>query len=370
MPSIPVRLEDVRVLLLTWHGTALLPVLRSLGPEVSRIVVLHGLPNDVVAKSVYARPFIRFAAEISDEALCEEIDRIAGLFGCSVLFPADDRAVEFVTGNAQALSRFVTLAPNPAPAMREKIRCKVAFTQLLSELGLDHPRSAQGDSPRKLHDDALVRLRPPWMVKASSRSGGQGIFRCETPAELTAACRLLEAEGAQFLIQEFVPGPDADCSFLAVNGTVLAATTQHSVTKGRDYAPATEIRLHPHPELQAMAERLAAALGWNGLAHLDAVRDERDGSYKLLELNPRCWGSLLASTAAGVNFPKLLVAAAMGWRVEQPQMRPGRFYMGGLGLRRALGRDGPRWRISETDVPYFLEDPWPEVQSWWQTRGR
>lgn len=370
MLPIPVNLEEVRVLLLTWHGTAILPVLRSLGSEVSRIVVLHGLPNDVVAKSVYARPFIRFAAEIPDEALCEEVGRIVGLFGCSVLFPADDRAVEFVSRNAQALSRIVTLAPNPSAAMLDKIRCKVAFTRELSELGLDHPRSAQGNSPQALLEDALVRLRPPWMVKASSRSGGQGIVRGETPAELAAACRLLEAEGAQFLIQEFVPGPDADCSFLAVDGRVLAATTQHSITKGRDYAPATEIHLHPHPELRAMAERLAAVLGWSGLAHLDAVRDERDGSYKLLELNPRCWGSLLASTAAGVNFPKLLVAAAMGRRVEQPQIRPGRFYMGGLGVRRALGLDGPRWKMSETDVLHFLEDPWPEVQAWWQARGR
>lgn len=365
-----ISLEEVRVLLLTWHGTAILPVLRSLGPEVSRIVVLHGLPNDVVAKSVYARPFVRFEAGIPDAALCEEVRRVAGLFGCSVLLPADDLAVEFASRNAGMLSRSITVAPTPSAAMLEKIRCKVAFARKLSELGLDHPRSAQGDSPRSLLADTLTRLRPPWMVKASCRSGGQGIFRCETPAELTAACEQLEAEGARFLVQEFVPGPDADCSFLAVNGKVLAATTQHSITKGRDYAPATEICLHPHPPLRAMAERLAAALGWNGLAHLDAVRDERDGSYKLLELNPRCWGSLLASTVAGVNFPKLLVESALGRRVEEPPFRAGRFYMGGLGIRRALGLDGPRWRVHETDVLHFLEDPWPEVQAWWNARGR
>ncbi len=369
MHSPVINLEDVRVLLLTWHGTAILPVLRSLGPEVSRIVVLHGLPNDVVAKSVYARPFIRFEAEVPDSALCEEVRRVASLFGCSVLFPADDLAVEFTSRNAAVLSQSITVAPSPSAAMLERIRCKVAFTRQLSELGLDHPRSAQGDTPRSLLADTLTRLRPPWMVKASCRSGGQGIFRCETPAELTGACEQLAAEGARFLVQEFVPGPDADCSFLAVNGKVLAATTQHSIAKGRDYAPATEIRLHPHPPLRGMAERLAAALGWNGLAHLDAVQDERDGSYKLLELNARCWGSLLASTAAGVNFPKLLIESALGRRVEEPPLRAGRFYMGGLGIRRALGLDGPKWGMRETDVPYFLEDPWPEIQAWWNARG-
>jgi biotin carboxylase len=97
------------------------------------------------------------------------------------------------------------------------------------------------------------------MVKASSRSGGQGIFPCETPAELSAACQQLADEGAKVLVREFVPGPDADCSFLAVAGQVLAATTQHSLTKGKGDAPAAEICLHPYPELRAMAERLAAA---------------------------------------------------------------------------------------------------------------
>ncbi len=358
------------MLLLTWHGTALLPVLRSLGPEVARVVVLHGLPNDVVAQSVHARPFIRFAAETPDEELCAEVRRIAIRFGCSVLFPADDRAVGFVSRNAGELRQTMAVTPNPSAHMLERIACKVAFNRLLAELGLDHPHSAEGESAVSLRDDALARLRPPWMVKASSRSGGQGIFRCETPAELSVACQQLAEEGAKFLVQEFVPGPDADCGFLAVEGKVLAATTQHSLAKGKDYAPATEICLHPHPELRAMAERLAAALRWNGLAHLDAVRDQRDGSYKLLELNPRCWGSLLASTAAGANFPLLLVEAALGRRVKEPPFRAGRFYMGGLGVRRVLGWDVPGWRQEETDVPYFLEDPWPEIRAWWQMRGR
>ncbi len=353
-------LNETNVLLLTWHGTAILPVLRSLAPEVGRVVLLHGFPNDVVSRSVHARPFVRFEPTIEDHELVAEVVRIAAQFDCHVLFPADDRAVEFVSRCRPALARHIRVTPNPEVPALDRIRSKVQFTHLLGELGLDHPRSVAASPAASPATLACANLRSPWMVKAAARSGGQGIFRCETPDQVDLACAELAREQVSFLVQEWVPGPDVDCSFLAMDGTILALTTQRSLRKGAAYAPATEIMLEPHPGLAAMAARLAAQLNWSGLAHLDAIRDERDGSYKLLELNPRCWGSLLASTAAGVNFPKAMVQAALGLPVPPQDFSPTCFYMGGLGLRRFLGFDGPRWAWKETDVPFFLEDPWPE----------
>jgi hypothetical protein len=72
MPSPPLNAGEARVLLLTWHGTALLPELRSPGPEVARIVVQPGFPNDVVAQSVHARPFIRFPRTLRTTRFAEK----------------------------------------------------------------------------------------------------------------------------------------------------------------------------------------------------------------------------------------------------------------------------------------------------------
>jgi len=40
--------------------------------------------------------------------------------------------------------------------------------------------------------------------------------------------------------------------------------------------------------------------------------DSRDGKAKLLEVNPRFWGSLALAINAGVNFPYLLTLVALG----------------------------------------------------------
>jgi predicted ATP-grasp superfamily ATP-dependent carboligase len=40
--------------------------------------------------------------------------------------------------------------------------------------------------------------------------------------------------------------------------------------------------------------------------------DSRDGTAKLLEVNPRFWGSLALAINTGVNFPYLLTLLALG----------------------------------------------------------
>ena len=43
-----------------------------------------------------------------------------------------------------------------------------------------------------------------------------------------------------------------------------------------------------------------------GVAELDFVNDSRDNTPKLMEINPRFWGSLQGAISEGVDFPFLL----------------------------------------------------------------
>lgn len=67
-------------------------------------------------------------------------------------------------------------------------------------------------------------------------------------------------------------------------------------------------------------------LRWHGVAMVEfKVAD--DGDYRLMEINPRLWGSLPLAVAAGVNFPLGLLQIACGERLDpQPCYRRG-FYM-------------------------------------------
>jgi len=58
--------------------------------------------------------------------------------------------------------------------------------------------------------------------------------------------------------------------------------------------------------------RLLDALQWHGVAMVEFRYDERDKDYKLLEINPKFWGSLDLALAAGVDFPSYLCQMARG----------------------------------------------------------
>jgi len=49
-------------------------------------------------------------------------------------------------------------------------------------------------------------------------------------------------------------------------------------------------------------------MGYYGLSEVEFMYDDRNGKYKLLEINPRTWGWHTLGAAAGVNFSELLFA--------------------------------------------------------------
>jgi predicted ATP-grasp superfamily ATP-dependent carboligase len=70
--------------------------------------------------------------------------------------------------------------------------------------------------------------------------------------------------------------------------------------------------------------------------------DPRDGTPKLMEINPRFWGSLALAVAAGVNFPYLLLRMARG-----ENFKPVEHY--------ALGKKA-RWLLPG-DLLHFIHNP-------------
>lgn len=77
----------------------------------------------------------------------------------------------------------------------------------------------------------------------------------------------------------------------------------------------------------AASRRLLEALKWHGVAMVEFKR-RADGSFALMEINPRLWGSLALSIGAGVDFPLSLWKIAGGENL--PPQRP---YAPGLRMR-------------------------------------
>jgi predicted ATP-grasp superfamily ATP-dependent carboligase len=63
--------------------------------------------------------------------------------------------------------------------------------------------------------------------------------------------------------------------------------------------------------MKEYSEKLLEALNWYGIAEVEFRLDSRDNVPKLLEINPRFWGSLSVAIKSGVDFPYLLYRLTM-----------------------------------------------------------
>jgi predicted ATP-grasp superfamily ATP-dependent carboligase len=77
------------------------------------------------------------------------------------------------------------------------------------------------------------------------------------------------------------------------------------------------------PEIEKIGREVLERLSWRGVAMVEFKRCARTGKFYLLDINPRFWGSLPLSEAAGVNFPYLLYKAALGEKFPVPDYRVG-----------------------------------------------
>ena len=69
-------------------------------------------------------------------------------------------------------------------------------------------------------------------------------------------------------------------------------------------------------KLKRQSNKLLQELEWHGVAMVEFKQDNRDGEFKLMEINGRFWGSLQLAIDAGVNFPLLSAKIAMGDNVK------------------------------------------------------
>ena len=109
---------------------------------------------------------------------------------------------------------------------------------------------------------------------------------------------------------------------------------------------------------------VAEKLNWSGIAHIDLRFDLQDEKVKLIEINPRYWGSLMGSLTAGVNFPYIAAVAALKGESIKSEPKAIRYVQGTLALKSLIKNVLP-WNLKnrnvETSIKFILQDPLPNI---------
>ncbi|MCP4748488.1 MAG: ATP-grasp domain-containing protein [Desulfobacteraceae bacterium] len=231
-----------------------------------------------------------------------------------MLLAMEDETILQVARHREILSKSVFLPVVSEQQMKKALR-KDNIVKLAEKMGIPVPKTWLVDNARRLSE--LKNTLPyPVVIKPRQGSGAAAVVYVNHAHELIPAYNRVHKHFPWPMIQERIPekGAGYGASFLMDHNSVTLAAFMHQ--RLRQYpvsGGASTLRISiKNNEIRDMGEALLKALNWFGVAMVEFKYDPGDGQYKLMEINPRFWGSLALAIASGVNFPYLLYRMACG----------------------------------------------------------
>ena len=311
-------------------GTA---CLQSLGPAGHRVhVAVRRLGAPAERSRWCHRVHVQPAAEPVDVGVAW-LTELDARFGFALVIPTTEASLRWLRAMAEdhPVRRKAALPGDDAlDAALDKSRT----ARIARELGLPLPATRElAQCPRDVAWPEEVR-RPPtaWPVvlkpvRSKVVRGGKlaslavAVVHDEQARALTLSSWLPDTPVQE---QAWVPGRGVGVEVLYENGRMAWHFVHERLHEWPLTGGASTLRraAGPEPALVEMTRRLLDHLRWHGVAMVEWRRDAT-GAVHLMEINPRLWGSLPLTIAAGVPIPLGLLSLATGeplapvrgWRV-------------------------------------------------------
>lgn len=307
-----------RVLVTDGDSRAALAVTRSLGRAGHYVVVGERRMPALAQASKYCSHRIQYPDPVTDpEAFVPFLSNLVRDERIDVLLPVADITTFLITRNRDRFETTYRLPFSPAEVI-DRAADKVDIVRTAERLGIPVPRGiVVSDADESIH----VPFEYPVVVKPhQSRvwANGQWMATSVSFAASPDALRqdLLRRPRYEYplLIQERIVGPGTGVFALFQRDTPVALFSHRRLRERPPWGGVSVLSESIPLDRSAIdfATRLLREIGWEGVAMVEFKRDVRDNLPKLMEINGRFWGSLQLAVDAGVDFPALLVRAAVG----------------------------------------------------------
>jgi predicted ATP-grasp superfamily ATP-dependent carboligase len=240
---------------------------------------------------------VRWIDDDLDPELVIQIESECSSRGLEAVMAADYPST-MLLAQCGARIRSAALVDVPDEDTIRLLHNKWTFSQLLTRLEIPQP---QTEMARDGNDLVQTNLSFPIITKPVDRWASVG-FEVHADRDVLVQKVRQGQLGADFplLVQEFIPGQDMGFAFIARGGRIQSYTAfEH---------PKPRVRRHFHSSrLLDHVSKIVSVTGYSGVGEVDARYDPVRDEYRLLEVNPRFWASVLYSARAGMNFPDLLL---------------------------------------------------------------
>jgi len=296
-----------------------LAAIRALGRAGVPVLALDHRAGALGFRSRYALPVRTPDPAEDEEAFVDLLRRIgAALEQPAPVFATHDEPLNAVGRARESLGeRF--LYPFPPWDRLARIQTKRSQLEAAQAAGVEVPRTRHPRSAAEARA-AGEELGYPVLVKPSSTEGfkrrfGRQAFRCENGEDVERA--YADTEPFEPMVQELIPGRDDTLysvgSYLREDGELLGVFSGRKLRQtppGIGTCRVGEAVWVEEPVEAALS--LLHGLQFNGISQVEFKRDVRDGSFKLMEVNPRLWQWHELASASGVDIPRIAYEDLLG----------------------------------------------------------
>jgi len=228
-----------------------------------------------------------------------------------VLFPNSDEVVKLLSINRDKLEGWYR---NPVPPWEvvEKFYFKQHAYKIAEKISIPIPRMYHGKNLDELLNQELrfpIALKPSYKEKYFSVAKKKGV-KVEDIKNFIIEYKKMSSiiDSSEIIVQEMIEGGGKNLYSHAaffdgekiIAGISARRLRQHPLEFGHATTYAETVVI---PELEDMANKILREIGYYGIAEVEFMMDNRDKTYKFIEINGRVWGWHTLAKAAGINLP-------------------------------------------------------------------
>jgi len=248
-----------------------------------------------------------------------------------VLFPLSDYYVRFLLKNKDILSPHY-LFPLSENGINERLISKVKTAHLFAEHRVPSPRTET--LGKECMSDMLLKMDIPFpcIVKPDfhdsweestpfkERFGHKRVLFINDRTELTDIVDVI-AGLDEIVIQEFIPGPSTNFYYYAGyrsrKGGILCSFVGNKIRTYPDGTGTETLLKSVHcPQVREMGDELLHKLGYVGAAGIDFKYDNRDGLFKIIEVNSRIGVNDCYLADYGLDIAYIYYCEAQGCHID------------------------------------------------------
>lgn len=291
----------------------------AIGLTVIRELGRHGVPVIAIGRSAHAigrasRYTTRFFQRPKEQQLGAWLPRLIAETRAAALFAVSEGDLLELADMPDQMGDCRILTPRRAPL--ETVLDKTRTLEIARSVGIDTPESWQplagedfATRAKLLRYPVVLKWADPLSIMARLEAAGLAFEKADHAPDAGTLLGLLDkyhALGAYPLVQSWCAGHGLGQMLLMVDG---AARLRFQHQRLREY-PATggvstlcaSVPLDRHAAQMEKSEALLRAIGWEGPAMVEYRHDPIAGTYWLMEINGRFWGSLPLASQSGAEF--------------------------------------------------------------------